>query len=168
MGKLRGFTLVELMVVMAIFSVISSAVVMVYFQLVQAANRATIVAEVEQNASYAMEVMVRDIRQAGCAEVNEGALSLRDAECAEVATVFSTAEEEGVTNLVKTVLDGEDSVDYILNNPNKTSVQSLSFSVDSSGKSATIDLVMESVRPAGHSQFRGEMSLHETVSLRKY
>ena len=64
MGRLKGFTLVELMIAMAIFGVIASVVVTIYFQLVQAANRATIAAEVEQNASYVMELMIREIREA--------------------------------------------------------------------------------------------------------
>lgn len=165
MGKLKAFTLVEIMVVMAIFAIVSSAVVSVYFQLVRAANRATIAAEVEQSASYAMEIMVRDIREAGCVEENSGILGLRDSECTAVVITFEAAAGEGgVTNLVKT----QDESEQILNNPDKTTVNSLSFSVDPSGQSVMIDLVMESVRPAAHSEFRGEISLHETVSLRSY
>lgn len=166
MGKLKGFTIVELMMVMAIFGIVSSVVVGVYFQLVRAANRATIAAEVEQGASYAMEIMVRDIREAGCAEMHgTTVLRLRDPRCGEVVITFATAPGGvGVTNLVKT----EDSTDYIINNPEKTTVSFLSFSVDPSGQSVTIDLTMMSVQPAAHSEFRGELSLHETVSLRSY
>lgn len=160
MGRLKGFTLVELMMVMAIFGIISSVAITIYFQLVQATNRATIVAQVEQNASYVMEIMVREIRKAGCAEVDAGALNLEGPECSGVEVIFSTADG----NLVKT----EDLTETVINNPSQVLVQSLSFSVDPTGQSVTIDLVMESARPAAHSEFTGELSLHETVTLRNY
>jgi len=163
MDRLKGFTIVELMVVMGIFGIVSSVAITIYFQLVQASNRASIVAEVEQNASYAMEMMTREIRGASCVGGGGETLEIKDANCEE--TVITFAKSDG--NLVKIV----DSTPHNLNDPNKVVVKSLVFgpgSLDFTSRSVTIDLSMESKKPAPHTQFKGEISLHETVSLRKY
>ena len=164
MERLKGFTIVELMVVMGIFGIISSTVVVIYFQLVQASNRASIAAQVEQNASYAMEIMVREIRAASCVGGGGEILEIKDANCEETITTFTKNESDDLLRIV-------DSIEHKLNDPDKVRVKSLAFGpgvLDSSTRSVTIDLVMESAKPAAHTQFRGEISLHETVSLRKY
>lgn len=163
MERLKGFTIVELMVVMGIFGIISSVVVTIYFQLVQASNRASIAAEVEQDASYAMEIMVREIRGASCIQGGGETLEIRDVNCEGTVTTFTKSNG----NLVKIV----DSIEHNLNDPEKVRVKSLAFGpdpIDFSSRSVIIDLVMESAKPAPHTQFKGEISLHETVSLRKY
>lgn len=163
MERVKGFTIVELMVVMGIFGLVSSVAITIYFQLVQASNRAAISAEVEQNASYAMEIMVREIRAASCVSGGSDTLEIKDANCEETVVTFTKSD----SNLVKIV----ESIEHKLNDPEKVRVNSLAFgpgTLDSSSRSVTIDLVMESAKPAAHTQFRGELSLHETVSLRKY
>lgn len=171
MERIKGFTIVELMVVMGIFGIISSVVVTIYFQIVQASNRASIAAEVEQNASYAMEIMVREIRSANCVSGesgNDDILYIKDADCEGTIMTFTIEEEDGKKNLVKKLAD---LTTHKLNDPGKVVAKSLSFGpgiLDSSAKSVAIDLVMESAKPAPHTQFKGEISLHETVSLRKY
>lgn len=160
MERIKGFTLVEMVVAMGIFGLISAVIVGIYFQLVQSANRAVIAAEVEQTASYLLEIMVRQIRSAPCIEGGGGVLEILDSNCENTEVSFYRNGEV----LVKEEGEGF----YSLNNPEKVKLVSLIFTLDSSKKSVKIELTMESARPAGHSLYRGTITLQETVSLRQY
>jgi prepilin-type N-terminal cleavage/methylation domain-containing protein len=160
--KISGFTLVELMVALGIFGILSSVVITIYFQLVQAANRAAIAAEVEQGASFLMEVMVREIREAECLGGGGDLLLIySDPNCEGECTTFEKSCHEGICYLTR---------NGTFLNSDKLTVTNLVFSesIDPSTRKVTVDLTMESTKPAAHSTFKGQFSLHETVALRRY
>jgi prepilin-type N-terminal cleavage/methylation domain-containing protein len=160
--KSLGFTLVELMVAMGIFGVLSSVVLTIYFQLVQAANRAAIATEVEQSASFLMEIMVRGIREAECVGGGGNLLLIySDPNCEGEYSIFEKSCDGGICYLAR---------NGTFLNSDKVTVTNLAFSesVDPSTRKVTVDLTMESTKPAAHTTFKGQISLHETVSLRRY
>lgn len=59
-----GFTLVEVVIVMALFSGLMIVGTTMFFQVVMSANRATTEVELRQNLSLAMDVLARNIRRA--------------------------------------------------------------------------------------------------------
>lgn len=61
----NGFSLIELMIAMAIFSVVIAAIYGVYISTNKTITTQNAVAGVQQNTRSALEVMVRDIRMAG-------------------------------------------------------------------------------------------------------
>ena len=69
MAMRRGFTLVEIMVVIGIFTILMSAGTTVILQVLQASRKAQVEAELHQNLSLAFETISRQVRKAGCIEV---------------------------------------------------------------------------------------------------
>ena len=66
----KGFTLVEIMVVVAIISVISAGILTVAIRSLHAYYTLSALNELNNNASFAMDEIVRDLREAGIVEVN--------------------------------------------------------------------------------------------------
>jgi type IV pilus assembly protein PilW len=62
----KGFTLVELLVAMAIASMVLAAVVSAYYVQVRGQNTQEALTDMNQTARAAMEIMVGEIRLAGC------------------------------------------------------------------------------------------------------
>ncbi len=62
----KGFTLIELLVAMAIVSIVMAAVVAVYQVQVRGNNTQEALTDMNQTARAAMEIMVGEIRLAGC------------------------------------------------------------------------------------------------------
>lgn len=65
----KGFTIVELTVVIGIIGVLLTVGMNVFFQVVMSSNKATTEAELRQNTSLVMETVSREVRKAGCLTV---------------------------------------------------------------------------------------------------
>ncbi len=61
-----GFTLIELMIVVAIASILLAAVVSAYQVQVRSKNTQELLTDMNQTARAALEIMVHELRQAGC------------------------------------------------------------------------------------------------------
>ena len=64
-GDARGFTLVETMVALVLFTIIGVAVYQILIHTSQSERVSTTVAEAQQNARVALDTILRDLRQAG-------------------------------------------------------------------------------------------------------
>lgn len=69
MKKQKGFTLIEILIYIAVSSVVLVVVVGFAREILKVRNKITIISKVEQNARYAMTRMVKEIREAEDIEV---------------------------------------------------------------------------------------------------
>jgi len=113
----KGFTLVEMMVVLAIFSVATVVIVDIFMTSSRAQRRTLAVQKIYSDARYSMEAVAREIKMdsidydwsgyAGGITVPEDALALRDAD--DNSIIFKNDSEncpEGTTNCLAVSLDG--------------------------------------------------------------
>jgi prepilin-type N-terminal cleavage/methylation domain-containing protein len=113
----KGFTLIELVVVIVIFGILLTVGTNVFFQVVMGANKASIEAELRQNASFVMENITRDVRKYSCILVpDEKTLYLFDnTSCSlPVNLIYTINADGGVTR--DSVVVSSPKVDF--NNPN--------------------------------------------------
>lgn len=97
--KIEGFTLVEIVVVIALFGLLSMVAANFLVSVIQSSNRTTIENEVRENASRIMEDIASEVRGAGCVWYDNAAGSMRlypDARCASSASVTYSIDAAGV------------------------------------------------------------------------
>lgn len=85
MRKDTGFTLIELMVAMAIASVLMAGIYTFYRNQLRSHVTQLVVADMQQDARVAMYMMTREIRMAGCDPRNNTGATIRIANAAEIA-----------------------------------------------------------------------------------
>lgn len=64
MRKNKGFTMVEMMVVIGVLAIIFGVAVTIFTQIIATANRAHVANKVRENATYAMDQIAREIQGA--------------------------------------------------------------------------------------------------------
>ena len=113
----KGFTLVEMMVVLAIFSVATVAIIDIFMIASQAQRRTLAVQKIYSDARYSMEAMAREIKMdsidydwsgyAGGIMVPADVLALRDADDNSIIFKKSLSDcPPGTTNCLTVSLDG--------------------------------------------------------------
>ncbi len=112
----KGFTLVEMMVVLAIFSVATVVVVDIFMMASRAERRTLAIQKIQSDARYSLEAMAREIRMdmidydyynGTINEVPSGTLALRDQDDNQI--IFKKSNGNcpiGTTNCLVVSLDG--------------------------------------------------------------
>ena len=90
--KKKGFTIIELMVVIALFGVLITVLTPVVIQAIQGANRASIQNEVRQNAQKVFSDLGTEIRKASCLTYSSSGTT----------NTLSTYSDSGCVNSVAT------------------------------------------------------------------
>jgi prepilin-type N-terminal cleavage/methylation domain-containing protein len=114
--KKNGFTLVEMMIVLAIFSVTTVVIVDIFMMASRAERRTLAIQKIQSDARYSLEAMSREIKMdmidydyygGTIASVPTDALALRDADDNQI--IFKKSSENcpvGTTNCLVVSLDG--------------------------------------------------------------
>lgn len=112
----KGFTLVEMLVVLAVFSVVTVVIVDIFMMASRAQKRTLVVQRIQADARYSMEAMAREIKMDMIdydfygGTINPGpqdVLALRDAD--DNSIIFKKNSENcpvGTTNCLVVSLDG--------------------------------------------------------------
>ena len=85
MRKDMGFSLIELMVAMAIASILMAGIYTFYRSQLRSHVTQLVVVDMQQDARVAMYMMTREIRMAGCDPQNNTGAAIRIANAAEIA-----------------------------------------------------------------------------------
>jgi type IV pilus assembly protein PilW len=85
MRKDRGFSLIELMVAMAIASILIAGIYTFYRSQLRSHVTQLVVVDMQQGARVAMYMMTREIRMAGCDPQNNTGAAIRIANASEIA-----------------------------------------------------------------------------------
>jgi prepilin-type N-terminal cleavage/methylation domain-containing protein len=163
-----GFTLLELIVGMGIFSIVLLSVTGIFQQVINAQRRAVGAQNIQENVSYVMEVMAKEIRTAKrnfttCADVpggqifavTSGTLYLRNQHDECVAYFLEN-------NRIKIARDGVEQ--YVT--ADDVSVDYLNFSLKSDGQPAVT--VMLGVSTLDTSATGSDIAAQTTISSRYY
>lgn len=160
--KQKGFTLIELAVATGIFSVVCIAGIGILIGVMQSANRAMVQNELRQNASAAMETMIREIRKAKGVNITATSISTFPNSICAAGTADATFTAVSNGNIL-----------YNTNNILQDRIivgAGTSFGTaipcQTSGNIA-ITLKLDS-NYGTRSDFVGSITLRETVALRNY
>lgn len=126
MGNMKGFTLIELMVVVVIFALFSVSLIGILLATIRGGNKAQLTQSLHQEGDYALTTMAREIRQGQNIICDEGQITVEKNDGSVV--VFSQIEDE----LVNKIASG--SSQFLTSN--KGTVTDLLFTcyVNNSGK----------------------------------
>lgn len=135
----RGFTLVEMMIVLAIFSVTTVVIVDIFMMASKASRRTLAIERVQSDARYSLEAVAREIRMdmiyydwsgyAGGIAAPEDELALKDAD--DNLIIFKKSVNDcpsGTTNCLVVSLDGGVTWASITSKGNN--VEDLKFYID--------------------------------------
>ncbi len=161
--KQKGFTLVELAVSTGIFSVVCIAGVGILIGVMQSANRAMVQNELRQNASAAMETMIREVRKAkGVAITSTSISTFPNSICAAgtADATFTAVSNGNILYNTNNILQ-----DRVIVGAGTSFVGSGALCQTSGNITITINLVSNY---GTRSDFVGSITLKETVALRNY
>lgn len=157
----KGFTLVEFLLVLAIFSLVIVATAGFFIMTLQGRAKAQVHIEVQEQARLALERITYEIRRAnGVNSASGGTLSLSMSSSSRNPTVFS------LTNGTLFMTQGTGSSTPLTSS--YASVTSLSFTNLSSGKSKNILIAMTLSKPdpTGNPTLSTIYPLEEAVEIR--
>ncbi len=112
----RGFTLVELLVAMAMAGIILGAIFSAYLVQVKGKNSQEMALEMQQGARAALEIMAREIRLAGCNPAGGAAARILKATDAELIFSMDIADDACQNIEDGDVCDCGEVVRYVLTN----------------------------------------------------
>lgn len=163
MGKVKGFTLVELLVVVGVIATVGTMVGNLFLSNLRTAAKTKALTEVKQNGDYALSVMERMIRNAK--EVQAG--------CPGVGTSLTILNPDGETTefICDTVNEQIASNSGIFLTSDKLVLTSCSFDCQQpQEKPAVIDIsfALRKGNVSWGKEFTAEASFQTTVSTRLY
>lgn len=174
----KGFTLVELLAVMAITATLLIVVSAIFVQIVQSNVRATVSNDIRENGQFVMEQIVRAIRNAE--SINGGIVSGK--------TLAITVTSSGVAETYQLQCIGSPLSPAITRNGQQLNTTKIQVSVNCNGTIDTakswfemippsagapsavqVNLVLETNSPnAFHREYVGKQTLTQLVTLRTY
>jgi prepilin-type N-terminal cleavage/methylation domain-containing protein len=135
----KGFTLIEMMVVLAIFSIATVVIIDIFMTASRAQRRTLAIQKIQSDARYSMEAVAREIRMdsidydwsgyVGGITTPEDALALRDADGNSI--IFKNDSENcpaGTTNCLAVSLNG--GLDWASITSKGINVEDLKFYID--------------------------------------
>jgi prepilin-type N-terminal cleavage/methylation domain-containing protein len=161
----QGFTLIELVVAMGVFSLISVALVGLFVSSLRGEKKALNVQLVQDNARIVMETMVRELRDGSDVVFNSNQnVSFKDKSGMSITYYVDACSSSNVTNnCIKRMASGS-AINLGSENVNVTNLQfyGVSSSASLNQPRVTILFTMES----GVAPYKASINLQTTVSLR--
>lgn len=115
-SNIKGFTLIELMIVLAISSILMAAVVSAYQVQVQSKNTQEILTDMNQTARAALEIMTFELRTAGCDPDGTAGAGIVNAGANSITFTMDIGNTAGTSFQPDGLLDGpNEQVQYAIN-----------------------------------------------------
>jgi type IV pilus assembly protein PilW len=114
----NGFTLVELLVAMAVAGILGAVIATAYQIQVMGKNTQEITTDMNQNARVAMEIMTREIRMAGCNPEGGSTARIIEANPGELIFSFDINDDAGTLQPDGDCCDANEVIRYCLTNDN--------------------------------------------------
>lgn len=176
----KGFTLLEIVVVIAIFGTIMSAATISYTQIFRSANKTTMENELRSNLSMIIDKVNREVRKSSCFQVStpqQTTLRLySDLSCTKLrlavsldpsAVNFTYYNDDGSTNHVETITSGKVYPDLYPNNPAAAPAFSYFENIGGLNKSVKLSLKLNINTTSGRWDFLGTQIATQSISLRQ-
>lgn len=147
-----GFTLMELMVTLALTSIIIAVIYSAYTLQQRTFRRETLVVAAQQNARNALFLMENEIRMAGYDRHNTDLFGITDIrlDAAGFGTLTFTADYGFLTNTDNGTVDGDETITYALYDAGSTmAVGNFDLGRDDDGGATPPDLVAEGIEALG-------------------
>jgi type IV pilus assembly protein PilW len=147
-----GFTLMELMVTLALTSIIIAVIYSAYTLQQRTFRRETLVVAAQQNARNALFLMENEIRMAGYDRHNTDLFGITDIrlDAAGFGTLTFTADYGFLTNTDNGTVDGDETITYALYDAGSTmAVGNFDLGRDDDGGATLPDLVAEGIEALG-------------------
>ena len=184
----KGFTLIEILVTVAILGLISTAAISIFSSMTAAYNKSSIINELREEGSRVMDDMERLVRSSGEAAIggsSELILTLntssleyqQNGQCKTVTLTLAlgsvATNKNNYINKALSDCEGTASGAGEMTNTDRTSgvnVSALTFSVTGTGpKVVKISLSLEQgLAAAARQDYRASVNLETTVSTRSY
>lgn len=158
----KGFTLIELMVVVVVIGILLTVGINLFFQVVMTANKATTEAELRQNASFVMETISREVRKSQTLATDGSTLTLcSGTSCPDTAfetiAVSGLAVQQTIFPAAAVTLSSPKVWFFNLPSPNQTFTTT-------DGKTVTVALHANS--PGSRWDSQGQITETETITVR--
>lgn len=131
----NGFTLIELMVSLAMISIVMAAIVSAYTGQVKAKNTQEILTDMHQTARAAIEIMANEIRMAGLDPTEEASASITTANTGELIFSLDREDNAGTNESDGDCCDSNEQIRYCLTND----------ATDANGFNGVNDVIAEGV-----------------------
>lgn len=165
-----GFSIIEVLISIAIFSIILLTVVSFFFSMTNSNFKSKAEREAQDNAKRVLEIMTYEIREAKSiytptSSVNQLSLETSNYLPADETTTFIDFFICGLAVCMK-----KESQDLIALTPDNLEVTSLTFTQlkNASAPSVKINLVLNYANPSGDVNSSSVINLTSTASLRVY
>lgn len=167
----NGYTLVEMVIVIFLFSLIGSITSSIFFSILKTSSKAEMQKEVKQNGDYALGYMERTIRNASSiSPCQSNMTSLSVANPDGTTTTFSCLNEDGAAKISSqsgTTTSPLTSKNVTLGTNCASS--SLVFTCnDQSPQSVSISFSLSQVSASAKAEDKAQISFQTTVGLRNY
>lgn len=164
----RGFTIVELLVVIGIISIIGTIAADIFLNVSRSYNKASIITKIEQSGNIALSQMVGEIRNARSISPTSGTTSTLTISAADGGSViFSLVPPTSSANgyVARNGISLTDNA-YVTG----VNVTQLSFTIVS-GDPPSVSITLTMTQPLGvpsRVDFQAQTTLQTSVSLRNY
>lgn len=167
-----GYTLIELLIVVAILGTVGFTATQIFFTVLQSTAKADLTREVKQNGDYAISNMEKMIRNAKSVSCGSGAIILENFETPATQTTFNLSGTVPQQIASSSAFIGGASTSQGMLTNTKVSASALSFNCNSvAGKPdlVTISFTLSQANAtAARPEERASMNFQTTVSLRNY
>lgn len=156
----QGFTLIELMVAVGIFSIVSLMAISIFLTALQAQRKISALQTVQEHGRYLMEIMSKEIRMS---QINSS-----DGKISFLNIINSKPESENVIYSFDNdqLLRGIGEIAEVLNS-NQVKING-SFYVQKSGSQPRVTIVMAIESSGNKPEQQVKINLETTVSSRAY
>ncbi|MBI4992270.1 MAG: hypothetical protein HZB99_03560 [Candidatus Harrisonbacteria bacterium] len=168
LNPLLGFTLIETLIYALIITGVVTSATIFSINILESQQRARAYQEVQQNARFAMERIIQEIRSANTLnttsstfDTSPGFLSLNHEDVSKDPTVF------GVSNYILDIKQGSAATSSLTSNDVKvTSLIFRNLSVTNRTKNINISLTVEHINPDNIITFAASTTMQTSVTIR--
>lgn len=172
----RGFTLIELVVAISLFSVVMLGATAIAQEIFRSQQKSLAAKEVQESIRYALEAMSKEIRMAS---LDEGVCDLVDDDqvysvsANEDKLYFKNQDDECVAYYLEQDIDGISRLTIDRNaasayvTPSDMEISNLEFEINTVGSQSSVTMKMD-VETLGRTEDVQKIKIQTTISSRSY
>lgn len=176
--KNAGFTLIEMIIYIALFSIVLGVIIQLFWQVRISAEKGGIARELKENAAQIMEVIKYQIRNSEGIDnagssfgVNPGTLAIQNNADGNTIDIYEKNVEAGGKSVTLRKLrlteNGADSYDLSSDRTDIEKFQITDLSPPGKPDTVQIELALKSVNPGSDPQYARALDIRSSFSVRK-